>query len=556
MGETQSRFMGYAEQINFEWPQAGKDSVVTVQAVDEFKILNLTQLPTMDPPDAPDYMGVIGADNPSHYWRWRDAFFTTTTIVEEETDFVWFNPNAGPYGEVEFAKTKTATVEGPGWQSVGSGYGQSTDTPLVGDDVFGGASLATYGCLILDFVGTPNKLTSTDQSAGDMVESTKGAAEFWFKKTANPGANGSVWASPEVSGVAVRLWNFQLNTTGTVSWITRQVGGGTTTSTTGVLNNDTWYHLVGVRTGGAQILYVNGVQVASSLSSAAWEQASPTVPMYVQNPGTGVTVSVAHQAVYPGIALTAGRVQAHYDAGVNRGFVQQLAGGRISDVLDEVGSIASRFLQAGIRTMVTTFFSGQSVLDGIRTAVGCEAPDGMFFVSRDGTLTFLQQGHRIGAPWNTVQVTFDDDGTDSRYLDTSQNVSDAMIYNIWNVISSRLGSALQTVSDATSIATYGQRQKSISGVPVNSDAQALGMATSYLAKYKDPLDRIPSVKPDMNDSAVALAVLRLELADKIRVIRRPIGGIVAIDQSAWIQKIDETGRPGRPIDMTIGVSPV
>ena len=83
-GATYDLFKGYVDSYDQQQPAPGQsDAVCVVQASDEFKMLNLRKTRAMDPPDAADYVGVVGADNPSHVWRWRDEFLTTTTIVDE-----------------------------------------------------------------------------------------------------------------------------------------------------------------------------------------------------------------------------------------------------------------------------------------------------------------------------------------------------------------------------------------------------------------------------------------------------------------------------------------
>ena len=83
-GSTYDLFKGYVESYDQQHPAPGQsDAVCVVQASDELKMLNLRKTRAMDPPDAADYVGVVGADNPSHVWRWRDEFLTTTTIVDE-----------------------------------------------------------------------------------------------------------------------------------------------------------------------------------------------------------------------------------------------------------------------------------------------------------------------------------------------------------------------------------------------------------------------------------------------------------------------------------------
>ena len=369
----------------------------------------------------------------------------------------------------------TITNEGPGWRSTGSGYGQSSDSPILGYETGAEAGQpGQFGSLVLNFAGSANKLTSTDQSAGDMQQKTKGSVEFWFKKTANPGSDGLLWVSPEVTGVAAALWYWQLNTTGTVSFTTRVAGPVGLTQTTAALANDTWYHLCAVRDGTNQILYVNGVAVDTDASTAAWEQSSATVFMYVTNPGTGVTASFAEMAVYPGNGLSAARVLAHYEAGTARGFAIADPGVRAGDALDMVQNHAPRSFQPGSRDMVEMFSAGRPVLDHIRAAVACEKPDGMFFCTAGGTLFFLAQDHRTKSPYNTTQVTFGDEGTAGQvpYLDLDTDYSDSWIANIWSVSKGKEGSITQTVSDATSIAAYDELAQTVSDLPIRLNADA------------------------------------------------------------------------------------
>jgi hypothetical protein len=274
--------------------------------------------------------------------------------------------------------------------------------------------------------------------------------------------------------------------------------------------------------------------------------------MVVAGP-TSVTLLLDEMAVYTSKALTAARVLAHYTAGSARGYDQQLPGNRVSSVLDSVASHAPRSIQAGTRTMWSSFMQNAPPLDLIRQAVRCEAPDGMFFAGRGGTLTFLSNDDHAS---RSVDATFDDDGTDLPYLDLDLGYSDAFITNIWNVIKLK-GKATQTASDATSISRYDERPQTITDLPVTTNANALTIAQAYLAKYKDPLTRILSIQLDSLDPNLADEMFRRELGDKIRILRTPPGGGTRIDQSAWIQKITvEVAGGGAPWQVVYGVSPV
>ena len=69
-GNTYDIFKGYVDSYHMQQPAPGmSDNIAVVTASDELKLLNMRKTPAFDPADASDYMGVVGADNPSHYWR-------------------------------------------------------------------------------------------------------------------------------------------------------------------------------------------------------------------------------------------------------------------------------------------------------------------------------------------------------------------------------------------------------------------------------------------------------------------------------------------------------
>jgi hypothetical protein len=447
------------------------------------------------------------------------------------------------------------TVEGQGWkQGSYTGFGFNSDSPILGFETSAaeGGAPSRYGSLYLS--GASQGLQASDASTGDMRANTRGSVELWFKKAGNPISNTGFWLSPEVSGVAARLWSWALNTTGTVEFTVRVSGGSTQTVTSAVLSNNTWYHLVAARNGSNLILYVNGTLYTSVSSTLAWETASTTVPMAVQRPGA--TVQMAHQAVYVGRELTAGRVLAHFSAGTGRGFTNQMPGVRVDSILTSVGNVAARSIQTGTREMTAGFLSGLPAATHIQAAVQCEAPDGMFFAARDGTLTFLAASHRSSGPYGTPMAIFDDDNTDLSYLDAAADTSDDFLANTWNVAKARWDSLVQTATDATSIGKYFEREQSITDLPLRLNADALTIAQAYLAKYKDPFDRIPEIQPNMTVGTVVATVLDLDLGYNILMVRRPLGGGL-ISQSGWIQSISESYNQAQPltIDVRLGVSP-
>ena len=101
-------------------------------------------------------------------------------------------------------RTITTSITG-GWNDTGSGYAQDSDTPILGNDTgseAGGAGL--FGSLRMFFSGSSSQFTATDTAAGDMLKSTKGTVELWFKTDTYPGSNGIFWESQRWPGSAGR----------------------------------------------------------------------------------------------------------------------------------------------------------------------------------------------------------------------------------------------------------------------------------------------------------------------------------------------------------------
>jgi hypothetical protein len=233
---------------------------------------------------------------------------------------------------------------------------------------------------------------------------------------------------------------------------------------------------------------------------------------------------------------------------------------QVQKILDAVGSHASRRILvtvAGDVTSITTL-AGQSAFEAISRLVLLEGTDAAFFTDRGGALVFLNKGHRSVSPWNTAQIYFADQGVGLSYpyLDCQIDQSDTYLFNYWTATDDG-GSA--TSSDIASIDTYGPRPGSISTSGVTGWAGA--RVGELIGKYKSPFTRIITVTPDMTNTDEVALVLDRELMDKVRISRNPIGGASALDQSAWIQKIEESGQPnavgpGIIPSISFGVSPL
>jgi hypothetical protein len=530
---TYDVFLGYAESYEQSCPGLGFDAVTTVRLVDEFKVLALAKLPAMDPPTAQSYSDVVRFDEPQGYWQLQGLL-----------EGAIYAPAVGPTSLAMNTMTRVAS-------------------PIVGDAAVDAIAGVLYGARSttswirtiesLD-VGAPELQVGGPGDAAGLSEFT---VEMWFKSSeATPAAGRKIAEGPDASTGGAQ-WGLNLETNGA---ITAYVHNTTptlfsATSSAGAVTANTWYHLALVLTSGNLFLFINGAQAALT-GSVTGSIGAMAASEFMQ---LGTDTAVGGTRYYDEVAfyrhgLTAARIAAHYTAGVNRGFPTQDPGARITAVLSASTSVASSSVRAGSREMIPAFMNGQSPLDELRKAEDADNVDAMLFVAKDGDVTFLDDGHRSASPWNTVQATFDDDGTDLPYRDLTVDYSETFLYN--TIQAARVGGEISSSTDSTSISRYRERLLQLSELPLTTDSDVSAIATAVLAKYKDPMTRITSVSMFLTSTAMIAAVLDLELADRVRIYRTHPAGGARIDQTAFVQKIQMSSRPGQPLMVTLGVSPL
>lgn len=518
--KTEMVFLGYADSYDLSYPQSGKDSIVTVACSDEFKVLALDNLPTTDPP-RDTYGAVVMFDQPSGYWRMDDD------PAKKEVS------NAA--GGSSFVTSVTALSH--------------KDTPIVGD---AGRALTFSGSGAGGF--NANVEANDGLNPAGLAEIT---LEAWVQLSDTTPASGTIFLNGSGSAGGPVYW-LQQNAAGTLSFSVRNASGGAIhTVTSGTLADATWYYVVGTISGGLVRLYVNGSQVdATTWTGGTFGALDPAVNFIRIMDPAAFSISLDELAFYR-YGLTAARIAAHYTAGTQRGFAYgQWSRDRVIAVLDAAGSSAPRTIDANnSRFMAGRYMHGQAPLDELRAAELAEAPDGILFISRRGAVTFLTDVHRGFSPYTVVQATFDDDGTDLGYRDASVGKAEAFLVNEWTA--TRVGGTLVTVRDQASIDRRFKRSRGVGEIPVTEDVYVTSIVTRLLEKYKDPLSRIPLLTLTTDRADVADAALSLDIGDRIRIFRRPLGGGSAIDQEAFVQSIQVNGEADPPIwTIRLGVSPV
>lgn len=258
--------------------------------------------------------------------------------------------------------------------------------------------------------------------------------------------------------------------------------------------------------------YVNGVL-------ARTEPKTSTISPSGSGNGTITQLRLSSQLYWSNIAFyedtfTLTDAERHYAA--TRGFVGDLTDERLDRVLDAAGwPSAWRDLDTGVQT-VDALLEGNT-LDRVRQ-VG-DAEQGAVFVNRDGGVRFI---NRTATDVVSPVALFDDDGTDFPFsnVQVDSNTIDA----IRNRIEARFRTGTVVVSDAASVAAYGESSQSLDLSLINTQATAESIAEARLAATKDPRTRVRRLDVNVRaDTSMVPTVAALELADDVTVSFTPTG---------------------------------
>lgn len=214
--------------------------------------------------------------------------------------------------------------------------------------------------------------------------------------------------------------------------------------------------------------------------------------------------------------------------------VQETSGVRIGNLLDDAAWPATwRNIATGDITVQAFTPPCSPVLQLIRQVEDTEA--GLTFIAGNGDLTFQDGSHRTGA---TPLAVFGDSGTELRYEDPIVEYNDEQIWN--RVLVHRVGGAAVASEDATSIATYLERELRLLDTLHISDADATTLATTLRDRFLDPYFKLASItmQPQSRDPAnLWPEALGREISDQITVLRRPKQAGNLIDLDVWIEGI-------------------
>jgi hypothetical protein len=201
----------------------------------------------------------------------------------------------------------------------------------------------------------------------------------------------------------------------------------------------------------------------------------------------------------------------------------ELSGLRIHRVLNSAGHTGGRAIEPGLVTMQATDLSKNALTELKLTA---DSEGGAVYVDADGTIIFQGQRALLENPRSyIIQATFGDGlGPEIPCADVTPAYNGDLTRNIASF--ARVGSTAQTVADNTSRALYGDRRETRTDLICETDAQALTLASWWVARFKDPELRITRirVRPRSDPARMFPVVLGLKVRDLVRVVVRPIGG--------------------------------
>ncbi len=172
----------------------------------------------------------------------------------------------------------------------------------------------------------------------------------------------------------------------------------------------------------------------------------------------------------------------------------QATGARINTVLDlpEINYQGARAINTGSSTLgAFNIAQDENCLNYLQLINTSE--QGYLFMSANGTLTFKGRSSVLNP---VAGATFNTDGTGIRYQSLVNQFGDELLYNFITTKSD--AGALQTTSDANSIALYQAQQYSLTNLLNSTVAEVAGLGNYLLGKYKNPVLRFTGLSTEMS----------------------------------------------------------
>ena len=208
---------------------------------------------------------------------------------------------------------------------------------------------------------------------------------------------------------------------------------------------------------------------------------------------------------------------------VTGGTAGQTTAQRVNSILNTIGWPASfKSIGTGATTVQADPGTQRTVLAAIQT---CEFTEqGAFYIDANSVATFKGRQFVYDAQ-SASPTVFNQTGTGINYAGITFALDDKTIVNKCSV--TRIGGTTQTYSDAASIAQYFTRSITATDMLMQTDANALSLATAYVTSRKDTSIRIESITLDLttpNYSAGVTAALSLDFFNTVDITNEQPGG--------------------------------
>ena len=208
---------------------------------------------------------------------------------------------------------------------------------------------------------------------------------------------------------------------------------------------------------------------------------------------------------------------------VTGGTAGQTTAQRVQSILTMIAwPPAFTSIGTGATTCVVDPGTTRTVLGAIQTAEFTE--QGAFYIDANGVATFKGRQFVYDAQAASPTV-FNQTGTGINYAGITFALDDKTIVNKASV--TRIGGTTQTYSDATSIAQYFTRSITATDMLMQTDANALSLATAYVTSRKETSIRIETITLDLmtpSYSAGITAALSLDFFNTVDITNEQPGG--------------------------------
>jgi hypothetical protein len=208
---------------------------------------------------------------------------------------------------------------------------------------------------------------------------------------------------------------------------------------------------------------------------------------------------------------------------VTGGTAGQTTAQRVQSILTMIAwPPAFTSIGTGATTCVADPGTTRTVLEAIQTAEFTE--QGAFYIDENGVATFKGRQFVYDAQAASPTI-FNQTGTGINYAGITFALDDKTIVNKATV--TRIGGTAQTYSDATSIAQYFTRSITATDMLMQTDANALALATAYVDSRKETSIRIETITLDLmtpSYSAGITAALSLDFFNTVDITNEQPGG--------------------------------